>query len=178
MRNRRRQFVVSIGTAVLGVPLASLAQRKIARVGFLAAESASDPSQAKRLQTLRSSLADLGYREGTNLIVEIRWAEGRYERLPALAGELVGRKVEAIVASGTKALVAARGVTTTVPIVMGSSGDALALGVTTSLAQPSANVTGWTFRCRARSVSARPSQTRLCRAPEHNHRIPIRAGEE
>ena len=145
MRSRRRQLIVALSTSALGVPFASFAQQQSARIGFLAAESASDPSQSKRLQTLRSGLVELGYRDGGNLVIETRWAEGKYERLPALAGELVDLRVAAIVASGTKALMAARSVTTIVPIVMGSSGDAVALGVTTSLARPSANVTGWTF---------------------------------
>lgn len=145
MRSRRRQLIVALGTSALGAPFAAFAQQKRARIGFLAAESASDTSQTERLQALRSGLAELDYREGGNLVIETRWANGKYERLPTLAGELVDLRVAAIVASGTKALLAARSVTATVPIVMGSSGDAVALGVTTSLARPSANVTGWTF---------------------------------
>jgi putative ABC transport system substrate-binding protein len=86
----------------------------------------------------------LGYVEGKGLVVEVRWAEGKYDQLPALATELVNLKVAAIVASGAKATRAAKQATTTVPIVM-ETGDAVAEGAVTNLASPEGNVTGWTF---------------------------------
>ena len=95
-------------------------------IGFLGSESASN--QAKRLEALRAGLRELGYVEGKNIVIEIRWAEGKYDRLPALAAELVGLKVSAIVVSGAKATLAMTRATTTIPIVMGSTGDAVALG--------------------------------------------------
>jgi len=127
--------------------VAALAQQaaKSYRIGFLASEAPSDPSQAKRLELFRSGLRDLGYVEGKNIVLEVRWAEGKYDRLPALASELIALKVSVIVASGTKATMAAKNATATVPIVMGSTGDPIGLGVTSSLARPSGNVTGWTI---------------------------------
>lgn len=125
-------------------PLAALGQQQThaARIGFLGSESASN--QAKRLDALRAGLRDLGYVEGGNIVIEVRWADGKYDRLPALAAELVNLKVSAIVSSGAKATVAAKRATTTVPIVM-ETGDAVALGVVTNVARPEGNVTGWTF---------------------------------
>src|SRR5437867_2723591 len=141
----RRQVVFTLGAGALAVPLLSLAQQpKSYRIGFLSAEAASDPFEARRLDVLRSALRDLGYAEGKNLVIEARWAEGRYDRLSALASDLLALKVSAIVTAGTKATVAARNATATTPIVMGSTGDPIGLGLTTNLARPSANVTGWT----------------------------------
>jgi putative ABC transport system substrate-binding protein len=129
---------------VCAAPLAALGQQQThaARIGFLGSESASN--QAKRLDALRAGLRDLGYVEGGNIVIEVRWADGKYDRLPALAAELVNLKVSAIVSSGAKATVAAKRATTTVPIVM-ETGDAVALGVVTNVARPEGNVTGWTF---------------------------------
>jgi putative ABC transport system substrate-binding protein len=145
MRSRRR-FVLALGAGALAVPFAGVAQQpaKTYRIGFLASETPSDPSQAKRLEVLRSALRQLGYRESENIVIDARWAEGQYDRLPSLAAELVARRVNVIVASGTKATVAASKATTTIPIVMGSTGDPIGLGLTTDLARPSANVTGRT----------------------------------
>jgi putative ABC transport system substrate-binding protein len=142
----RRQIIIALGAGALGVPLAAFAQQaqKSYRIGFLASEAPSDPSQAKRLELLKSGLRDLGYVEGKNIDIEVRWAEGHYDRLPALASELVALKVSVIVTSGTKATVAAKNATGTIPIVIGSTGDPIGLGLTTSLARPSANVTGST----------------------------------
>ena len=142
----RREVILALGAGVVAAPLTAFAQQaaKSYRIGFLASESASDPSQAKRLEVLRTSLRDLGYVEGRNIAIEVRWAEGQYDRLPALASELVALKTSVIVTSGTKATVAAKNATSTVPIVMGSTGDPIGLGVTSSLARPSGNVTGST----------------------------------
>jgi putative ABC transport system substrate-binding protein len=142
----RRQALLALATGTLAASFASLAQQpRTFRIGFLSSEAASDPSQAARLEALRAALRERGYAEGRNIVIDARWAEGKYDRLPAMASELVALQVAAIVASGTKALVAAKNVTSTVPIIMGSSGDAVALGVTANLARPSGNVTGWTF---------------------------------
>jgi putative tryptophan/tyrosine transport system substrate-binding protein len=142
----RRAFLGAAASALIAASFATFAQEQpsnLRRIGFLGSESASN--QAKRLEALRSGLRDLGYVEGKNIAIEIRWAEGHYDRLPSLAAELVDLKVSAIVASGTKALLALRSVTTTIPIVMGSTGDPIALGVVTNLARPGGNITGWTF---------------------------------
>jgi len=140
----RREVIIALGAGTLAVPLTAFAQQgaKSYRIGFLASEAPSDPSQAKRLEAFRSGLRDLGYVDGSNIVIEVRWAEGQYDRLPALASELVALKVSVIVASGTKATMAAKNATATVPIVMGSTGDPIGLGLTSSLARPSRNVTG------------------------------------
>jgi putative ABC transport system substrate-binding protein len=100
--------------------------------------------QATRLEVLRSALREQSYMEGRNIVIDVRWAGGQYDRLPALASELVALKVNVIVTSGTKAAIAAKNATATIPIVMGSTGDPVGLGFTTNLARPSGNVTGWT----------------------------------
>ena len=141
----RRHMMLALAAGALAVPLTAFAQaQKPYRIGFLASEAPADRSQAKRLEALRSSLRELGYTEGKNILIEERWADGRYDRLPVLASEIVGLKPSVIVTSGTKATIAARNATATIPIVMGSTGDPVGLGLTTSLAHPSGNVTGST----------------------------------
>jgi putative ABC transport system substrate-binding protein len=141
----RRAFVA--GTfGLLAAPLGAHAQQQLAkvyRIGFLGSESVSN--QANRVEALRAGLRDLGYVEGKNIGIEFRWGEGKYDRLPELAAELVRLKVDVIVTSGSKATVAAKRATTTIPIVLGSVGDAVATGLVTSLARPGGNITGWTF---------------------------------
>jgi putative ABC transport system substrate-binding protein len=112
------------------------------RIGFLGTASAS--AQAKRVDALRAGLRDLGYVEGKNIVIEFRWAEGRYDRLPDLAAELVRLKVDVLVTAGTPGTLAAKKATTTVPIVMVGIGDAVATGVVASLARPGGNITGST----------------------------------
>src|SRR5215470_12842337 len=105
--------------------------KKVPRIGFLAAQSpvVSDP----RYEVFRKRLTELGYTEGKNIVIEYRYAEGKLERLPDLAADLVRLKVDVIVASGLPAAYAAKQVTTTIPIVM-SGGDPVATGVVASLA--------------------------------------------
>jgi putative ABC transport system substrate-binding protein len=136
------RLVLTLG--VLAVPVASAAQPagKIARIGFLGAEKPGDDS--RRLAGLRAGLRDLGYVEGTNIVIEGRWAEGNYDRVPDLAAELIRLKADVLVVAGTKALLGARRATTTVPIVVTSSGDIVALGLVASLARPGGNITGST----------------------------------
>jgi len=143
MKSRRR---VVIALVTFALPLPGLAQQaaKRYRIGFLAAEAPSDPPQARRLEALRSALRELGYAEGRDIVIDERWANGQYDRLPSLASELVALKVSVMVTSGTKATVAARNATATIPIVMGGTGDPIGLGLTTDLARPSTNVTGTT----------------------------------
>lgn len=140
---RRRWALFALCGSALAIPLASLAQqvRNSYRIGFLSSEVASDPLQTHRLEALRSGLRELGYVEGNNISIEKRWAEGRYDRLPELAAGLVALKVDVIVTAGTKATLASARATTSVPIVTGGS-DIDGLGLTSSLARPSANVTG------------------------------------
>jgi putative tryptophan/tyrosine transport system substrate-binding protein len=144
MRDRRAFLGVVVG-AIVATPLSAFAQSQapnLRRIGFLSSESASN--EANRLEVLRAGLRDLGYVEAKNIVIEVRWAEGNYDRLPALAAELAGLKPSAIVASGIKASLALKNATTTIPIVMGSTGDPLALGVVTNLARPGGNITGST----------------------------------
>jgi putative ABC transport system substrate-binding protein len=142
---RRREFLGVLGGAAAAWPLAASAQQpgKVARIGYLGATSAFD--QASWVEALRSGLRDLGYVEGKNFVIEFRWAEGRYDRLPLLAAELVGLKVDVLVTHGTPGTRAAKQATTTVPIIMAVAGDAVATGVIPSLARPGGNVTGSTF---------------------------------
>ncbi len=123
-------------------PLAAKAQQatKIARIGFLTVNLA--PNLHLR-EAFLQGLRDLGHIEGRNVVIEYRDAEGKFERLPALAAELVALKVDVIVATGgTRAALAAKQATRTVPIVFASAGDPVTSGLVTSLARPGGNVTG------------------------------------
>jgi len=113
---------------------------KVVRIGFLGPNSAA--SNAGRMEALRAGLRELGYVEGKNLIIESRWADGNYDRLPDLALDLVGLKVDFILTSGTPGTRAARSATATIPIIMVTSGDPVALGLVASLARPGGNITG------------------------------------
>jgi putative tryptophan/tyrosine transport system substrate-binding protein len=137
----RRTFLGTLGLSVLALPLAAEAQppAKVARIGFLAGNLAAIPQLREAfLQGLR----DLGDVEGRNVVIEYRDAEGKLDRLPALASELVALKVDAIVASGTLAALAAKQATRTLPIVFSSAADPVGSGLVTSLARPGGNVTG------------------------------------
>src|SRR5438552_18987428 len=106
---------------MLTTPLASLGQSKVARIGYLAGSSITD--NAQYVQAFREGLHELGYVEGKNLVIEYRWAEGNFERLPDLAAELVRLRVDVIVAVGDPVILAAKQATSTIPIVMASVGD-------------------------------------------------------
>lgn len=141
----RRQFITFVGGAASALPVTAGAQQsgKIARIGFLGANSAS--SWASRLEAFRLGLRDHGYVEGKNIVIEFRWAEENYHRLPDLAAELTDLKVDVLVTYGTPGTLAAKGATTTIPIVMTYIGDALATGVVASLSRPGGNITGSTY---------------------------------
>jgi putative tryptophan/tyrosine transport system substrate-binding protein len=119
---------------------ASAQTTKVVRIGFLGPNSAA--STSSRMESLRAGLHDLGYVEGKNLIIESRWADGNYDRLPDLATELVALKVDLILTSGTPGTRAAKSATATIPIIMVTSGDPVALGLVASLARPGGNITG------------------------------------
>src|SRR5262245_58605611 len=119
------------------------APSRTARIGFLSAVSA--PAFANRVTAFRAGLQELGHAEGRNTVIEFRWAEEKYDRLPDLAADLVRANVDVIVTVGTPATVAARKATTTIPIVMVATGYAVASGLVPSLARPDANVTGVTI---------------------------------
>jgi len=138
---RRREFLaVLFGLVAWPLPARAQEPEKVARIGFLGAISAGD--LGKHLDALRQGLRDLGYAEGKDIVT---WAEGKYEHLPELAAELVRLDVRVIVTHGTPGSLAAKRATTTVPIVMAITGDAVATGLVQSIARPGANVTGSTF---------------------------------
>jgi putative ABC transport system substrate-binding protein len=141
---RRREFMTLLGGAAMW-PLAARAQQagKVYRIGFLG--SATAAGSAKEVESLRSGLREFGYIEGTNIAVEFRWAEGIYDRLPQLVAELIATNVDLLITHGTPGTRVAKQATTTIPIVMAISGDAIATGLVSSLARPEANLTGSTF---------------------------------
>jgi len=139
---RRRQFITLLGGAVIFWPLAANAQQqRIRRVAVLSVGAAPNSHDFE----LAHELAKLGYTEGTNIIYDIRGAEGDSTRLPQLALELVAKKPEVIVGSTSTVAVALANATREVPIVMMVVGDPIALGLTDSMARPSRNVTGFTM---------------------------------
>ena len=142
MRLRVNGLILAL--AILLVPLAAEARQpgKVHRIGFLGTASASDFAYARLIESFRQGLRDLGYEEGKNIVIEYRWAEGRAERLPDLAAELVRLKVDVIVSHGTPGPLAAKHATSTIPIVMTSAGDPVGSGLVASLARPGGNVTG------------------------------------
>ena len=138
----RRTFLAGTGAVLLATPLAAEAQPrgKVYRIGVL--EVVSVTSNTINLAAFREGLKELGYADGQNFMIEYRSADGRPERFPDLVEELVRLKVDVILTRGTPAALAAKRATTTIPIVMASSGDPLATGLVASLAHPGGNVTG------------------------------------
>jgi putative ABC transport system substrate-binding protein len=130
---------------LVSVPLAAGAQSvggKVPRVGVLGVTSAA--GYARQIEAMRQGFRDLGYVEGQNIAIEYRWADGHYDRLPALAAELISVKPDVLVTSGPGTVVLERA-TTTIPIVMAAGSDAIAEGLVASLARPGGNITGSTF---------------------------------
>ncbi len=135
----RRTFLCGLTLWTLAAPLAGEAQQpgKMWRVGYLSPTSAGPATEA-----FREGMRTLGYVEGQNLVIEYRWAEGKFERLPQLAIELVRLQVDVIVAVVTQASLAAKNATSTIPIVMMYVADPVGAGLVTSLGRPGGNVTG------------------------------------
>jgi putative tryptophan/tyrosine transport system substrate-binding protein len=143
----RRTVVVGLGAATAW-PLATRAQQKLMPViGWL--DSTSAAVRAPHMAAYREGLGETCYIEGRNLAIEYRWAEGHYDRLPALAAELVGRKVDLIVAAGGLAPArAAKDATSTIPIIFTGVSDPVALGLVASFARPGGNLTGFSLLSR------------------------------
>jgi len=140
--NRRDSVLALVAIGVLTRSVFSLGQQqsKVARIGYLAGDSRTD--NPRRLQAFRDGMNELSYVEGKNLLIEYRWAEGKFERLPGLAADLVRLSVEVIVAVGDPVILAAKQATSTTPIVMASVGDPIGRGFVVSLGRPGGNVTG------------------------------------
>ena len=142
---RRREVLGVLGSAAAAWPLVARAQQPVTMpvIGYLGAESPA--VFASRVRAFRQGLGETGYVEGRNVAIEFRWAEGQHSRLSALAAELVGRPVAVIVApGGAPAALAAKSVTTTIPIVFEMGADPLAIGLVETLKRPGANLTGVT----------------------------------
>ena len=131
-----------LGAVLLALSAAAAAQQptKIPRIGFLV--SRRFPLSRARIEAFRQGLRELGYVEGKNIVIEWRYAEGKLDRLPALAAELVRLKVDIIVTAGPTATRAAKEATVTIPIVMAQDTDPVANGFVASLARPGGNITG------------------------------------
>jgi putative tryptophan/tyrosine transport system substrate-binding protein len=141
---KRRAFITLLGGAATW-PLAARAQQsaaKVPRIGFLGNSTAE--LEAHLVGPFRDGLRVLGYEEGRNIAIEYRWAEGKYERFPALIAELVASNVDVIVTAGTPASLAVKTATTSIPLVMIAVGEPVATGLVASLARPGGNITGVT----------------------------------
>src|SRR6266436_4498355 len=142
----RRTFMAAIAGGLLAAPLAARAQQKAMPVIGVLSTGSPGPSSASSMAAFRQGLSEAGYVEGQNLAIEYRWAEGHYDRLPALAAALVGRKVDVIATTGgSVSALAAKSATPTIPIVFAGVSDPVGDGLVASLGRPGNNLTGFSL---------------------------------
>ncbi|MBI2751981.1 MAG: ABC transporter substrate-binding protein [Betaproteobacteria bacterium] len=141
-QSRRRRFLIAAGALVVAPLAVAQRQGRKYRIGFLAGGSRPESLDSSPYAGFTQGMRELGYVEGRNFVMEWRFAEGQYERLPDLAAELVRVRVDVIVVGASFAVPAAKRATATIPIVMGYSADPVGAGYVTSLARPGGNVTG------------------------------------
>ena len=151
---KRRQFIAGLGSAAVW-PVVGRAQQVMPVIGFL--YPSSRDLSAERLRAFRQGLSDAGFVEGRNVAIEYRWADDQYDRLPAMAADLVRRQVSVISTAGIPAVMAARAATTTIPIVFQGGFDPVAVGFVAGLSRPGGNLTGVT----ALSVELAPKRLEL-----------------
>src|SRR5262247_2437891 len=165
---RRRKFIALLGSATVAWPLAARAQRPAMPViGFMSSRSPEE--SAHLVAAFRRGLGEGGFFESQNVALEFRWARGQYDRLPALATELVNRGIAVLVAvGGDPSSVAAKQATSTIPIVFGIGGDPVKAGLVESFNRPGGNVTGVTFNDSADGAEAVGPSPRVSsgRSPE------------